>query len=64
MKDVRRWLLTLLFGLPLFAADHHLFTSFRRNGETGVFVAAGSDGRQWQPRNDNQPWLKPEQRAC
>ena len=61
MKDVRRWLLTLLFALPLLGADHYLFTSFRRNGETGVFFAASTDGREWQPLKENQPWLKPEQ---
>lgn len=61
MKDVPRRLLIFLFVIPLFAADHYLFTSFRRNGETGVFLAHSADGRQWTPLNDSQPWVKPEQ---
>src|SRR5262249_9650795 len=59
MKDVHR-LLALFLVLPLAAADQYLFTSFRRNGETGVFFAASADGRQWTPLKGDQPWLKPE----
>src|SRR5205807_9449600 len=43
----------------LFGADRYLFTSFRRNGETGVFFALSDDGRKWRPLNGNQPWIKP-----
>ena len=46
--------------LPLFSADSYLFTSFRRNGETGVFFAQSNDGRKWTPLNGDQPWLKPD----
>ena len=56
-----RVLLALLLALPLFGADSYLFTSFRRNGETGVFFALSSDGRKWTPLNGGQPWLKPDQ---
>lgn len=49
-----------LLAIPLFAADAYLFTSFRKNGESGVFFATSRDGRAWTPLNDNQPWLKPE----
>ncbi|HWR50941.1 MAG TPA: glycoside hydrolase family 43 protein [Bryobacteraceae bacterium] len=49
-----------LAAIPLVAADAYLFTSFRRNGETGVFFALSRDGRQWTPLNNNQPWIKPE----
>jgi hypothetical protein len=49
----------LLFAIPLLA-DQYLFTSFRKNGETGVFLALSPDGRRWTPLNGNQPWLKPE----
>ena len=58
-----RLLLALLLALPLaqslLAADEYLFTSFRKNGETGVFFAISPDGRQWTPLNQNQPWLTP-----
>ena len=40
-----RLLLALLLALPLFSADEYLFTSFRRNRETGVFFATSPDGR-------------------
>jgi hypothetical protein len=56
---VLRLLLALLVSAPLFGADWYLFTSFRRNGETGVFFALSQDGRKWAPLNNNQPWLKP-----
>ena len=52
--------MVLLTVLPLFGADSYLFTSFRRNGETGVFFALSNDGRKWTPLNGDQPWLKPD----
>jgi len=55
-----RVVLILLTALPLFAADSYLFTSFRHNGETGVYLALSNDGRDWQPLNGNQPWVKPQ----
>src|SRR5512133_2840125 len=61
MNYVARILFAILLAIPLAAADQYLFTSFRRNGETGVFFATSADGRQWSPLKDNQPWLKPEQ---
>jgi hypothetical protein len=60
MKDVARLLLAVLLALPLVAADEYLFTSFRRNGETGVFFAISADGRQWTPVKGDQPSVKPE----
>jgi hypothetical protein len=60
MKDVAPFLLAVLVATPLAAADHYLFTSFRRNGETGVFLAHSTDGRKWEPLKGNQPWVKPE----
>ena len=56
---VTRLTLALLFSLPLFGADSYLFTSFRRNGETGIFFALSNDGRKFAPLNNNQPWIKP-----
>ncbi|MBC7924780.1 MAG: glycosyl hydrolase, partial [Bryobacteraceae bacterium] len=43
------------------AADHFLFTSFRNNGETGVYFALSQNGQQWQPLNAGQAWIRPEQ---
>jgi hypothetical protein len=50
--------LALLLTLPLFAADQYLFTSFRGNGETGVYAALSPDGQQWKAME--RPILKPE----
>jgi hypothetical protein len=57
---VSRFILLLFLALPLLAADAYLFTSFRKNGETGVFLASSRDGLKWTPLNNNEPWLKPE----
>ncbi len=57
---MRRLIVALLLAMPLFAGDWFLFTSFRKNGETGVYLALSQDGRQWTPLNGNQPWVKPE----
>ena len=59
MVGVLRLILALLAAVPLFSADWYLFTSFRRNGETGVHFALSRDGRQWTPVNNNQPVVKP-----
>jgi hypothetical protein len=42
------------------AGDWFLFTSFRKNGETGVYFALSEDGRRWSPLNNNQPWIAPQ----
>lgn len=55
-----RIILSLLLPLHLLAADPYLFTSFRSNGETGIFAALSPDGRTWTPINHNQPWIKAE----
>jgi hypothetical protein len=52
------FLLLLATGAP---AETYLFTSFRGNGETGVYLAMSRDGRKWTPVNGNKPWIKPEQ---
>jgi hypothetical protein len=57
---VIRVLLALLVAAPLFGADWYLFTSFRRNGETGVFGALSTDGRKWTALNGDQAWIRPE----
>jgi hypothetical protein len=48
-----------LLAAPGFCADQYLFTSFRLNGQTGVYFALSPDGRQWTPLNHNQPWITP-----
>jgi hypothetical protein len=53
----------LLWAITAFAADTYLFTSFRSNGETGVFFATGQDGRRWEPLNGNQAWIRPEHKG-
>jgi hypothetical protein len=42
------------------AGDRYLFTSFRKNGETGVYFALSRDGRRFTALKDNQPWLRPQ----
>jgi hypothetical protein len=57
---VKRLAVLLLLALPVLASDWFLFTSFRKNGETGVFFALSPDGRKWTPLNGNQPWITPQ----
>ena len=52
--------LLLLAASSLPAGDWYLFSSFRKNGETGVFLALSPDGRTFTPLNGNQPWLPPD----
>jgi len=58
---MHRLLTILLFAATCFAADDwYLFTSFRGNGGTGVFLALSPDGRNWTALNGNKPWLAPQ----
>ncbi|MBI5283413.1 MAG: glycoside hydrolase family 43 protein [Candidatus Solibacter usitatus] len=52
----------ILFLLPLsaLASGDAVFTFFRGNGETGVYLAHSSDGYHWTALNGNQPLLKPQ----
>lgn len=54
-----RLLLIFSFLPPLLQGAHYLFTSFRGNGETGVFLAESKDGLSWVPANNNRPILRP-----
>ena len=54
-------LVALLLTPALFAGDWYLFTSFRSNGETGVFLALSPDGKKWTTLNEDKPWVKVEQ---
>jgi hypothetical protein len=53
-------LLLLLLTPALMASDWYLFTSFRSNGETGVFLALSPDGKKWTTPNESKPWVKVE----
>jgi hypothetical protein len=55
-----RVLLLLLAATSCLAGDWFLFTSFRKNGETGVYFALSEDGRRWTALNSNQPWITPQ----
>ena len=59
MKTILLCALQLLLASSLVAKDWYLFTSFRKNGETGVFLALSEDGRKWAALNNNKPWVKP-----
>lgn len=52
----------ILFLLPALAAaaDPWLFTSFRGNGETGVYLALSPDGYRWTPVKGNQSVIPPK----
>jgi hypothetical protein len=54
-----RVLLLLLAAVSAGAKDFYLFTSFRGNGETGVYFALSADGYAWAALNGNKPWIAP-----
>lgn len=58
---LRALLFLAILALPMCGADWYLFTSFRKNGETGVYFALSPDGRNWTPLNHNESWLKPSE---
>jgi hypothetical protein len=61
MVKVLRFAIAFLAVFSASAADQYLFTSFRSNGETGIFLALSSDGRKWTTLNNEKPWLKPSE---
>jgi hypothetical protein len=50
----------LLCGSAM-AQDQYLFTYFKEPGNQGIYFALSSDGYHYEPLNDGQPWVKPEQ---
>lgn len=52
----------IFFLVPMLlgAADHYAFTSFRGNGESGVYFATSEDGLLWTPVRNNQPVVPPQ----
>jgi hypothetical protein len=49
----------LLVTVSAWGGDSYLFTSFRNNGETGVFFAISNDGYRWTAVRNNQPVVPP-----
>jgi beta-xylosidase len=54
--------LVLALALPGLAAaeNFYVFTSFRGNGESGLYLALSTNGYHWQALNGDRPLLKPE----
>lgn len=52
--------LLFVFATALYAEDPLLFSFFRNNGETGLYLAASEDGLRWTELHRGQPLLKPE----
>jgi hypothetical protein len=58
--------LILLLGFGVGAAvaeDAYVFASFKEPGSQGMYLALSRDGYKFEPLNDGQPWLKPEQQG-
>ncbi|MFL6452171.1 MAG: hypothetical protein ACJ746_31570 [Bryobacteraceae bacterium] len=64
IAGVFRVALLLLAALPIAAKDWYLFTSFRGNGETGLYLALSEDGAHWTALNDDKPWLNRTSTGC
>jgi beta-xylosidase len=43
------------------AQDQYLFAYFKEPGNQGIYLALSRDGYHYEPLNDGQPWVKPEQ---
>lgn len=56
-----RILWTVLLAGSALAGDWFLFTSFRRNGETGVYFALSQDGKRWTPTHGGRAAIEPQQ---
>lgn len=56
---MKSFLIALLIGLPTLAADVLVFSFFRNNGETGLYLAESADGLKWTALNGDQPLLAP-----
>ncbi len=58
---MRSLALALLAFSAAASPPRYLFTSFRGNGETGVFLAESSNGRTWLPANGGKPIIRPSE---
>lgn len=60
MKTFKFISLIFVLALALTAADEaYLFTSFRKNGQDGLYMAYSHDGLKWTPLKGNKSFLKP-----
>ncbi len=55
--------LVFLFALAgaCFAEEAYVFAYFKEPGSQGIYLALSHDGYTFEPLNDGQPWMKPEQ---
>lgn len=54
--------LLLVFGAGAAVAEGaYVFAYFKEPGSQGIYLALSRDGYKFEPLNDGQPWLKPEQ---
>lgn len=53
-------LLAAVMLAPVWAQDVLVFSFFRSNGETGLFLATSEDGLKWTPLNGDQALVLPE----
>ncbi|MBL8236800.1 MAG: glycoside hydrolase family 43 protein [Bryobacterales bacterium] len=56
---LRKALLFIGLAFPSLAADVLLFSFFRGNGETGLYLAESADGLRWRALHGDRPLLTP-----
>jgi hypothetical protein len=45
------------------AEDAYVFAYFKEPGSQGIYLALSRDGYKFEPLNDGEPWVKPEQKG-
>ena len=69
---MKRLLIVMLTTASLFSAslctcaqaqapEQYLFAYFKEPANQGIYLAISRDGYHYEPLNDGQPWVKPEQ---
>jgi hypothetical protein len=62
MRRLLALMLLLGFGTgAVFAEGAYVFAYFKEPGTQGIYLALSRDGYKFDPLNDGQPWVKPEQ---
>jgi len=62
MKRLLSLMLLLGFATSAaFAEGAYVFAYFKEPGSQGIYLALSRDGYKFEPLNDGQPWLKPDQ---
>lgn len=62
MKRLLTMLLLLGFATSAARAEGaYVFAYFKEPGTQGIYLALSRDGYKFEPLNDGQPWVKPEQ---